>query len=132
MDENTDVYSETGGIRKVLSLVGLILLIGSVSAYAFYVRPLWDDYGQLKADVTSKQEKISELKDKIDSFKTAEEKMNITTDVQKLTLLNSIPVGVNQDKVIKDLVKVAEGHQIDLRSVSFGLSEGYREEIGAL
>ncbi len=125
-------YSESGGIKKALSLIGLVLLIGSISAYAFYVRPLWEGYTELKADITSKQEHISELKGKINSFKLAEEKMDVTTDVQKLTLLNSIPVGVNQDKVIEDLVKIAEGHDIDLRSVSFGLSEGYREDIGAL
>jgi len=132
MNENTELYTEKGGLRRALSLIGLVLMIGSVAMYAFYIRPLWDGYDQLKADVTSKQERISELKAQINSFKSAEEKMDVTTDVQKLKFLNSIPVGLNQDKVIEDLVKIAEGHDIELRSVSFGLTEGYRENIGAL
>lgn len=132
MDEITEIYTEKSGLKKALSIVGLILLVGSIAFYAFYLRPFNEDYGQLKADVSSKQAKIAELNAKIASFKSAEKAMDVSTEVQKLTLLNSIPVGVNQDKVIEDLVKVADSHDIELRSVSFGLSEGYHKGIGAL
>ena len=132
--EIRDADGSPGGsnIRKITSLIGILLLIGSVAAYAFFVRPLWDEYSVAKADITSKEDMVKELSDKIDSYRDAETAMDLETEVQKLTLLNSVPIGVNQDEVIEDLVDVAAENEIVLRSVSFGLSEGYYEQVGAL
>ncbi len=132
--EIRDADGSQGGssIRKVTSLIGVLLLIGSVAAYAFFVRPMWEDYGSAKADITTKEDKVSELSEKLDSYKNAEKTMDLETEVQKLTLLKSVPIGVNQDEVIEDLVDIAEEHEISLRSVSFGLSDGFYESVGAL
>ena len=125
-------YDGVGKVRKVLSLVGVVLLIGSVAAYAFYVRPLWDNFGEVKADITSQEEHIDELQGKIESIEDAEKKMDLGTEVEKVTLLNSIPVGLNQDEVIEDVIKIAGVYDIELRSISFGLAEGYYDDVGVL
>lgn len=125
-------YAESSATRKVLSIVGLLLLLGAVTAYALYLRPVLGEYNDLKASVSDKEEVISELEDKIDVYKSAEGKADVTTDVQRLSLLNSIPVGVEQDAVIESVIKIAEANDIELRSVSFGLSEGYKDDIGVL
>jgi hypothetical protein len=132
--EIRDADGSQGGssIRKVTSLIGVLLLIGGVAAYAFFVRPMWNDYGSAKADITSKEDKVAELTEKIDSYRDSEKTMDLETEVQKLTLLKSVPIGVNQDEVIEDLVDIAEEHKISLRSVSFGLSDGFYESVGAL
>jgi Tfp pilus assembly protein PilO len=132
MPEIDDSVPVVGKGRKILSLLGILLLIGAVAGYAFFVRPLWSEYSTLKADVTSQEEKAGTLKEQIDSFQSAEDNMDIGTEVQKVTLLNSIPVGVNQDGVIDDLVGISKAHDIELRSVGFNVSEGYYEEIGSL
>jgi len=131
MNDNLN-YEESSATKKVLSVVGLVLLIASVSFYAFFLSPVLGEYGDMKASVVEKQDTIDELEGRIDSYKVAEDEMDITTDVQKLSLLNSVPVGVEQDTVIEDLILVAEANDIELRSVSFGLSEGFKDDIGAL
>ncbi|MBT3704450.1 hypothetical protein HOG17_01565 [Candidatus Peregrinibacteria bacterium] len=125
-------YQESSATKKVLSVVGLVLLLASVSFYAFFLSPVLGDYSDMKASVIEKEEVIDELEGRIDTYKEAETNMNITTDVQRLSLLNSVPVGVEQDTVIEDLIMIAEGNDIKLRSVSFGLSEGFKDNVGAL
>ena len=136
-NENVEIRSAdgsdtVGGKSKIFSLIGLVLLISSVACYAFYTRQLWSDYSGVSDNITAKQAEIVKLNAKLESFKSAEKAMDVTTEVQKTSLLSMIPVGVNQDKVIEDLLSVAESNNITLRSVSFGLSDNFKENLGAL
>ena len=140
MDTNTNSYNTNqpaeynnrGGAKKVMSLVGIVMLVGAVSVYAFFVRPQMEDYSKVKADVTSKFERIEKLKTQISTYKETEEKMDLTTEVQKRTLISSIPVGVNQDGIIEDLVKIATENDINLKSVSFGVSRSDETKVGVV
>jgi len=140
MDTNTNSYDSNqpaeyhsgGGAKKVMSLVGIVMLVVAVSVYALWVRPDMEDYSKVKADVTSKSEQIEKLKTQISTFKSTEEKMDLTTEVQKRTLINSIPVGVNQDGIIEDLVKIAGENDINLKSVSFGVSRSDETKVGVV
>lgn len=127
-----EMYGSGRNLKKVLSLIGIVLMIASVSAYAFFVRPFWNDYKQVQADISSKEQTLKDLKDKIASFKDTETKMDLGSEVAKMTLINSIPVGLNQDGVIEDLVKIAAAHDIKLRSVSFGRLDDFKKDVGAL
>jgi len=140
MDTNTNSYdtnqvSEYGGggkLKKALPLIGIVMLIFSVSAYALFVRSEMDDYSKVKADISTKSERVAQLKKQIDTYKETEKKMDLTTEVQKKTLINSIPVGVNQDGIIEDLVKIASENDVKLKSVSFGVSRGDETKVGVV
>jgi Tfp pilus assembly protein PilO len=118
--------------RQILSIVGVVLLIGSVAFFAFFLRPLWNDHGEMQSEIDGKELQVSTIQTKIDEYKESERKMDLGSEVQKRTLLNSIPVGVNQDEIIEDLVDIAADNNIEFHSVSFGLSDGVYEDVGAL
>jgi len=140
MDTNTNSYEPNqssgytggGGVKRIMSLVGVVMLIAAVSTYAFYVRPQMQDYSKVKADITSKSERIEKLKTQITTYKDTEKKMDLTTEVQKKTLINSIPIGVNQDGIIEDLVKIADENDVNLKSVSFGVSRSDETKVGVV
>lgn len=132
MDSSEEDYSKGEKIRKILSAVGALFIIVSVVFYFLFTTQLKERFDSAKADVTSKEVKLSELNTKIDEYKAAEEKMGVETEVQKVSLINSIPVGVNQDKVIEDLYKIAKANEVDLKSLSFGVSDGVYGNVGAL
>lgn len=125
-------YGGGGKLKKALPLIGIVLLIVSVSAYALFVRSEMDDYSKVKADISTKSERVAQLKKQIDTYKETEKKMDLTTEVQKKTLINSIPVGVNQDGIIEDLVKIAGDNDVKLKSVSFGVSRGDETKVGVV
>jgi len=125
-------YDGGGKLKKALPLIGIVMLIASVSAYALFVRSEMDDYSKVKADISTKSERVAQLKKQIDTYKETEKKMDLTTEVQKKTLINSIPVGVNQDGIIEDLVKIASENDVKLKSVSFGVSRGDETKVGVV
>ena len=125
-------YDGGGKLKKILPLVGIVMLILSVSVYAFFVRSEMDDYSKVKADISTKSERVEKLRKQIDTYKETEKKMDLTTEVQKKTLINSIPVGVNQDGIIEDLVKIAGDNDVKLKSVSFGVSRGDETKVGVV
>lgn len=123
---------EESGVKKILSIVGLVLLVGSIATYIFYTRPLSDGYASVAEGLTEKEKTIEDIRSQLETLKSSEQKLNITTDVQKMTLLQSIPVGMKQDDVIEDLIKIAEGNGVNLSSVSFGKTDPANDNFGSL
>jgi Tfp pilus assembly protein PilO len=125
-------YARGEKIRKVFSAVGALLIILSVAFYFIFTTQLKEKFDLAKADVAVKEAKLAEVNAQIDQYQEAVKKMGVETEVQKVALVNSIPVGLNQDKVIEDLYKIAKANEIDLKSLSFGVSEGVYSDVGAL
>ncbi|MBT3864512.1 hypothetical protein HOE67_03730 [Candidatus Peregrinibacteria bacterium] len=123
---------DEGKLKKILSLVGVILILGSVALYAFYTSSLSDEYDDAKVSIETKTDEAEVLSARIDVLKEAEGKMGLETEVQKKTLLDSIPVGLNQDDVIEDLVDIAASNDVVLHSVSFGKVKDLYEGVSAL
>jgi|GEM_PF-888862 len=131
-DPVEDDYSKGEKIRKILSAVGALLIVLSVAFYFIFTTQLKEKFDVAKAEVTVKEAKLTELNGEIGKYQEAQKKMGVETEVQKVALVNSIPVGLNQDKVIEDLYKIAKANEIDLKSLSFGVSEGVYSAVGAL
>jgi len=137
MEENNildevDTTETVSSNSKIMSIVGIVLLILSATFYALYLNPLRGEYADVGSALDEKEVKIEELTTRIENLKEAEVKMDLGTEVQKNVLLAAIPVGVNQDGVIEDLVKIAKDNAIDLNSVSFGKGDSEFGGVGGL
>lgn len=130
--KENDEFLAASKLRRILSGVGAGLLVLSIGLYLFLLRPMQTDYSGMASVLSSKEEEISKLRNEIAAYQSAEKSMDIGTEIQKKTLLNFIPVGLNQDTVIEDLIKISKANGIVLHSVSFGLADKVYEGIGAL
>jgi len=119
-------------IKKILGIVGVVMIVFSGIFYFVFTVNLKTGFDSAKADVLAREDKIADLNSSIASAKAAEKKMDVETEVKKNEILNSIPVGVRQDGIIKDLYEIAKTNDVELRSVSFGTSEGIYENVSAL
>lgn len=130
--KENDEFLAASKLRRILSGVGAGLLVLSLGLYLFLLRPMQADYTEMSSVLSSKEESASKLRAEIAAYQNAEKSMDIGTEIQKKTLLNFIPVGVNQDAVIEDLIKIGKANGIVLHSVSFGLADKVYEGVGAL
>lgn len=127
-----DEMDEGMGLRKILSIVGLVLLVASIGTYIFYTRSLTNEYADVSKVLADKEKEITDIQAQIKTLKDSEQKMDITTEVQKTSLLKAIPVGMKQDNVIEDLIKIAQEDGVTLSSVSFGKSDPQKDSVGSL
>lgn len=113
-------------------LVGIVLIMAVIAGYIFFTKPLADGVAVIKADITSKNEEIATLKTEVETLQKAEQEFSLSTEVQRLESLKAIPVDMDQDEVIRDLVQIAATYDIELNSISFGKGSSAKQEVGAL
>ncbi|MFA5820621.1 MAG: type 4a pilus biogenesis protein PilO [Candidatus Gracilibacteria bacterium] len=114
------------------TLVGVLMVIAAIVGYAFLLQPQADNLASLKADVASKSSQVEELKQKINSFKTAEQTLNLDSQVKKFEILKAVPADVQQDQVIRDLIAIANSYEITLHSLSFSKGVSEQKGVGTL
>lgn len=114
------------------SLIGVLLIVVAIGGYTFFVRNASIDLDILKTDVAAKSVKVNELKTKLDTLNQAEQDLQLTSEVQRQESLKAIPVNMNEDQVIKDLVQIAKNNNITLHSISFAKGSSSKEGIGSL
>lgn len=128
---SSDIQSYKGGSKKS-ALFGVFFILLVVCGYAFYAKPLADQVAVVTDDITSKSTKSSELKAKIDEYKNAEEQLGLSTEVDKLEILKSVPLEMDQDEVIRDLIEIADSYDIELHSLGFGKGVSQEEGVSSL
>ncbi|PIR54995.1 hypothetical protein COU74_04645 [Candidatus Peregrinibacteria bacterium CG10_big_fil_rev_8_21_14_0_10_36_19] len=129
--ENQDVQFNSGP-SKSSTLAGVFLVLVSIALYMFFIKGFVSEVEVKASDINDKQVKILEMKNKIAEITAAEQKWDVSTEVQRAEVLKSIPVGLNQDEVIQDLVRIAKLNDIELNSVSFGRGSEGKDGIGSL
>lgn len=129
-----DAHSETklAPSSNKSNLVAAIIVLFVLVGYAFFVRPLASDVAAMRDVLANAQNDLDELEGQVALFDGAQKKLNLSTEVERLEILKSVPVGVNQDGVIKDLIKMVENNDIQLSSLSFGKSSSARNGVGVL
>ncbi len=114
------------------NLIGILLVVMAITGYSLFLNPLNAQMDDLQADIEAKNVELADVSAQIEEYKAAQEEFDLTTEVSRLNSLKAIPVGANQDDVIRDLVEVAENYDITLNSISFGLGRSQIEGIGSL
>ncbi len=114
------------------TLVGVLMVIAAIAAYVLLLQPQAEHLAGLKADVAFKSSQIEELKQKINTFKTAEQTLNLDSQVKKFEILKAVPADVAQDQVIRDLIGIANSYEITLHSLSFSKGVSEQKGVGTL
>lgn len=113
-------------------LIGVLLLVMTISGYVLLTRPMSTQLNVLKTEVVVKNNKLTELKKQLDSLNQAEKDLELTTEVQRNKSMDSVPDSMKQDEVIKKLIEIAQEKNILLHSISFSKGSTSREGIGSL
>jgi Tfp pilus assembly protein PilO len=134
LTQNTTQMSETSlsDSSRGASLVGIFLILLSVVAFTFFIRPFGQKVDAVKADVAGKTQELNDLKQQVFDMENAENTLGLASELERLEMLSLIPVGLKQDEAIKDVVRLAEDNNITLTSIGFGKGMTDREKIGAL
>lgn len=114
------------------ALIGVLLLAMAVVGYVLLTRPMSSQLSAIKTDITTKNAEFAEFKERLDFLNQAEKELELTTEVQRLESLKSVPVSIKQDEVIKNLIDIAKSSDIELHSISFSKGSTNKEGIGSL
>lgn len=116
---------------KTSPIIGAILVIAALALYVFLIKPLSSEVANLRTDVSTKQTEVSTLDAKFTALESAKSSNQIT-EVTASQIEDKIPVGMNQDDVIRELIQIAEKNDIELNSISFGRAGGDEDDLEAL
>lgn len=116
---------------KTEALIGVLLVLAAVVVYVFFVNNVSNDLSVAKADLTSKESQLASLETQNDAYRKAEADLDLT-DVKRRDILKAVPIGLNQDEVIRNLVEIADTHDVELNSLSFSKGSSGAEGVGTL
>ncbi len=117
---------------KTSSIIGGLLLVFCLVVYVFLLRPLNSDIQNVQANISSKNQEVSVLKQELDDFQTAERELDLATEVQRIESIKAVPVSMKQDDVIRDIITIARENDVSLTSISFGKGGTRFDGIGVL
>lgn len=129
--EDKNVEFGGGGTDKG-ALFGVLLILVAIVGYVFFARPVAEDVNAMKNDLVAKNIEVEELRQEVALFEKAKEDLEAVTEVQRRESLQAVPFGMSQDDVIRDLLSIARGNDVVLRSVSFSRGSSGLEGVGIL
>lgn len=132
LEENQGKEIQVRNDSKKTSMVGVLLILIAVGLYVFYSGALSNKLDITKADVLTKSSEFENLKSQLAALSSAEEELSLTTEVERIESLKAIPVQLEQDEVIRDLMEIAKNHDINLHSISFGKSGSGADGVSTL
>lgn len=114
------------------TLLGLFLVIVAFAFYSLLVKPLAAEVEVAKNEITQKAQEVDSLKNQISAFVSAEEEYSLVTEVQKNQSLEAVPLAMDQDEVIRDVIEISDKYDIELTSISFGRVSGVLDGVDGL
>lgn len=108
---------------KVSTLAAVILLIAVIVGLYFFVFPLKGQFDQNNENLSKKEVELNTLKSQLADIQALESSFTGSEVTQK-DVLNLIPVGVNEDKVINALASAADATEVSLNSLGFSMGQG--------
>ncbi|MCX6735241.1 MAG: type 4a pilus biogenesis protein PilO [Candidatus Peregrinibacteria bacterium] len=114
------------------TLIGVLLIVCAIAGYTFIIRPVSTNLDVVKADVSTKTTTLDGMKTQLETLNKAEQELQLTSEVQRQESIKAVPVGVNEDSVIKDIIQIAKQNNVALHSISFAKGAGAKDGIGSL
>lgn len=103
-------------MQKNKSMMGLSILLLSVIIYTFWVSPL-------RVEVKDLNETLESAKSQVQSSDLENVQDNVKlTSLEKTLLEQSIPTGFDQEKLIKDISRMAIENLVQINNISFNRS----------
>ncbi len=127
---NSEIEFQNNG--KTSTLIGVFLILAAISFYVFYLSGVKENIDTTKTDLVAKQGELSVIQAELSEFKKAENDLNVSTEVQRSEVSKSIPLGLKQDELIKDVIEISEVNDIILNSLSFGKGGLNEDGVGSV
>lgn len=127
MNQNPQIEVESSKKNIKGSVFGILMIMAAVAFYIFYTGRLAREVKNLETELTVEKESISAAVEKIEKFAQLEQDFGLTTEVEKFEAKKAVPIGINQDDVIRDIINIVKTYDIDLKSLSFGKGGGAGE-----
>jgi len=108
---------------KVSTLAAVLLLIGVIIGISVFVLPLKAKFDETSLVLNQKEIEINTLKTQLSEIQALEAGFT-GGEVTQMDVLNLIPQGVNEDKVITALAKSADETEVTLNSLGFSMGQG--------
>ncbi len=117
---------------RVGSLIGFFLVLAALLIYVFVARPVGDQIETAEASITENKAKITSLESELAILKIAEEELDLTSFVKQQQATRAVPIGVNQDEIIRDFINLSDIHDVELNSLGFGKGGSESEGVNSL
>ncbi len=114
------------------TLIGVLMIVIAIAGYTFLIRPVSGDLDLVKADISTKTTTLDGLKTQLETLNKSEQELQLTSEVQRQESLKAVPIGINEDLVIKDIIQIAKQNNVTLNSISFAQGAGAKDGIGSL
>ena len=132
MFDKKEAEIEISSPSRVKPLIGALLVLVSVFAYIFFLRPISAELSTIEADVLAKNTQADQITAQIQQYIAASEQLDLSTEVERLEILKTVPKEMDQDEVIRDLIDIARNYDIALNSLSFGQGMSGKEGVSTL
>lgn len=100
-------------------LVSALVLVIALVVMQFLVFPMVDQNGALETQRTQLSDENTQMVAKIAELQRVQDSLSSVTDVEKMQLLSSVPLQMQQDQLLLDLNRLALSHNMTLQNVSF-------------
>lgn len=127
----SEVQFEEKSVNKSF-FVGILLILVVIFAYTFLVAPISENVAILKSSVDEKKAIVSVLNADIKAIKDAKLQLGESSEVERSNILKMIPVGPNQDDVIRTITTQSQKHDVLMNSLSFSNVPSKKVGVGVL
>jgi len=121
-DTDLTNYEDVQSTGRGSTMFGLLIFALVILLYLIFTKPLSANLSIMKADLVSTTSTRETLTAKLDKFKADESELDLSSEVQILQAQRAVPLGMNQDDVIRDVISVTKANGVTLNSISFGKS----------
>lgn len=132
MLENQEKEINLAGSSKKSTLIGVFLIVLALAVYMLLIRPFVEQSAVLKTNIVAKGEELAKVGEEIKNYKDFEEKLNLSTEVNKQEVFKAIPSQMRQDEVIEDIINIADTYDITLNSISFSKGGSGQDSVKSL
>ncbi len=115
------------------TLIAAVLLIAALVVGLFVWQPARDDVGSLEADLLDMQSELESLESELAELVVLEEELPVA-EAERERILESVPVGLNQDALVQNLDEISNSANVDLNSMTFSKQniEGATADVVAI
>jgi Tfp pilus assembly protein PilO len=115
--------------NKNSSIVTLVLLVVLIAVGIFWFKPNWDDTTALKLTETAREDAKVLATTELEGLKEAQTNLAGAGEIERATILTSIPEKYEQDKLINIITEIARKNDVNIGSISFSAPLSSQETV---
>lgn len=107
--------------NQLSQLFSIILLFFIILGGVFFVMPMRENIAILDVQKVASADELQQLQSQYDSLAQVAAQVDASSGA-KVELLNAVPVGIDEGKLLDEIVSIADEFEVTMNSVSFSKS----------